>query len=272
MGRATLHTGPAAAVLDVPEYLNTSGSNFPDVGYVVIPNLLTRAEAHALYEDFSELSLRSSVPDVPGAPSGRRHANERRLVCHERFREPLVRPALTDAVSAALATADWHLLAYEATEIAPQAGKERDWHCDFHYACDDPLVVNVGIYLLDMTQPGGPLLVIPGSQRRGREPNGDEVAARLPGELPLVLPAGSAVVFHGRLWHTASANSRSEPRRSLFAYFGHDWIRRMDDYYRDPLPPAIVDSADPRMRRLFGLRGGSLIHGTTYTPDNQDWQ
>ncbi len=252
--------------------MNTSASNFADVGYVVIPELLGRDEAHALYEELGRLPLRSSVADVPGAPSGRRHANERCLLAHERFRELLLHPVLADVVSAALATSDWHLLAYEAVEIAPHAGKERDWHCDFHHPCADALVVNVGVYLLDMVAASGPLLVIPGSHRRGREPSAAEVAQRLPGEVPLLVPAGSAVAFHGRLWHTASANSRDEARRALFAYFGHDWISRMDDYYRDPLPAAIRDSPDPRMRRMFGLDGGSLVHGSTYTRDNEDWQ
>ena len=207
---------------------------------------------------------------MPGAAPGRLQANERALVRDSRFLEVLREPALLETVESALGD-DIHLLAYEAIEIPAGGGKARDWHSDFHFASDAPLVVNVGIYLQDMTDEFGPLHVIPGSHRWNREPEPHEVEAELPGEVKLAIPRGSAVVFHGRLWHTGSQNRSSSPRRAIFPYFGQAWIRRMDDFYRDPLPQSVLTSADPLLRRLFGLHPETAVHGATYTADNRDW-
>jgi hypothetical protein len=259
------------ALAEVSAYFNTSASNVRDVGYAVIPNLLSSDEAQEVYELVGELDLHGSQVQVPGASSNRKQANERTLLGHEILRELLTRPRLVEAVTAALDTTDWRLLAYEAIEIAPRTGKARDWHCDFHYQSENALVVNTGIYLLDMVESNGPLFIIPGSHRRECEPTESEVESMLPGEIPLLVPAGSAVVFHGRTWHTSSSNLSEQPRRALFAYFGHDWISRMDDFYRRPLPDDILKSSDPLTRKMFGLDGGTLVHGATYTRDNEDW-
>jgi ectoine hydroxylase-related dioxygenase (phytanoyl-CoA dioxygenase family) len=80
------------------------------------------------------------------------------------------------------------------------------------------------------------------------------------------------VIFHGRLWHTGSQNKSSRPRQVIFPYFGQAWIRRMDDFYREPLPSTILTSDDPVVQRLFGLQRETPVHGMTYTADNRDWQ
>jgi hypothetical protein len=39
----------------------------------------------------------------------------------------------------------------------------------------------------------------------------------------------------------------------VFAYFGHYWMKRMDEYYRTPLSDRILESDDALIRQLFGL-------------------
>lgn len=248
-----------------------SADAFADVGYAVLPGLISADETEELSSLFPELGGRASSVVSPGTSPARIHANERTLVVHEPFRRLLVRQRLVEALDVILGS-DWYLIAFETIEIPAGKGKVRDWHCDFHFPAAETIVVNTGIYLQDMTLDRGPLYVIPGSHRRNREPREDEVESPLPGELPLALSAGSGVVFHGRLWHTASLNASPLPRRAVFAYFGHRWVRRMDDYYQQPLPDEILSSADGLTRRLFGLDGGSLVHGPTYTGDNADWR
>ena len=244
---------------------------FAENGYVVLPRLLESGRADELYRAFDQLPLGGSPSSVPGAAPGRLQTNERALVRDPRFLDVLREPALLETVEAALG-GDVHLLAYEAIEIPAGGGRARDWHCDFHFATDAPLVVNTGIYLQDMEEESGPLHVVPGSHRWNREPQPDEVHAELPGEVKLTLPRGSAVVFHGRLWHTGSQNRSARPRRAIFPYFGQAWIRRMDDFYRDPLPESILTSGDPVLRQLFGFQPETAVHGATYTADNRDWQ
>jgi len=249
---------------------NRSLSEFAREGYVVLDGLLEPERARSLYEAFDTLELGQSPSSVPGAPPGRRQANERVLLHDGRFVEVLREPALLEAVEAALGR-DVHLLAYEGIEIPPGGGKARDWHCDFHFDVEAPLVVNVGIYLQDMVDACGPLYVVPGSHRRAREPDATEVEASLPDEVKVDVPAGGAVVFHGRLWHTGSNNASGRPRRAIFPYFGQAWIKRMDDFYQRPLPDEIVRTEEPALRRLLGLDPGTAVHGATYVATNRDW-
>jgi ectoine hydroxylase-related dioxygenase (phytanoyl-CoA dioxygenase family) len=249
---------------------NESLSEFSNHGYVVLEGLLEPERADDLYSAFDDLPLGGSPSSVPGAAPGRLQANERALVRDPRFLDVVTEPVLLEAVEAALGD-DVHLLAYEAIEIPPGGGKQRDWHSDFHFPTEAPLVVNVGIYLQDMADERGPLYVVPGSHLWNREPSEAEVEAKVPGEVKLSLVRGSAVVFHGRLWHTGSRNASAAPRRALFPYFGQKWINRMDDFYRLPLPDTILGSDDPVLRRLFGLEPGTPVHGATYSSDNRDW-
>jgi ectoine hydroxylase-related dioxygenase (phytanoyl-CoA dioxygenase family) len=249
---------------------NRSLSEFSREGYVVLDPFLPRERAAELYRAFDALALGHSPSSVPGAPPGRKQANERILVQDGRFVELLREPSLLEAVECALGS-EAHLLAYEAIEIPPGCGTARDWHCDFHFDSEAPLVVNVAIYLQDMLDSSGPLYVIPGSHRCRREPDEAEVGVSLPGEVKVDVRAGGAVVFHGRLWHTGSDNQSAKPRRALFPYFGQTWIKRMDDFYRRPLPTEIQETKDPLLRKLFSLDPGTLVHGATYVASNRDW-
>jgi Phytanoyl-CoA dioxygenase (PhyH) len=249
---------------------NVSTAEFGREGYLVVEEVIPTNTADELHAAFDDLPLGGSPSSVPGAPPGRLQANERAVLQDLRFLDVVVQPALLEAVEAVLGT-DIHLLAFEVVEIPVGGGKQRDWHSDFHFPTEAPLVANSAIYLQDMHDEAGPLYVAPGSHLWNREPSPEEVEAELSGELKLPLSRGSAVIFHGRLWHTGSKNTSDRPRRAIFPYFGQRWIKRMEDFYRSPLPDAILASEDPVIRRLFGLDPGSLVHGATYTAENRDW-
>jgi ectoine hydroxylase-related dioxygenase (phytanoyl-CoA dioxygenase family) len=78
------------------------------------------------------------------------------------------------------------------------------------------------IWLLDeFTADNGATRVVPGSHRSGKSP-GDvrpDVRGAHPGEVLLLAPAGTVVVFNSHLWHGGTLNHSSSPRRALHAYF-----------------------------------------------------
>jgi ectoine hydroxylase-related dioxygenase (phytanoyl-CoA dioxygenase family) len=78
------------------------------------------------------------------------------------------------------------------------------------------------IWLLDdFTADNGATRVVPGSHRSGRAP-GDAMAdarAAWPGEVLLLAPAGTVVVFNSHLWHGGTVNRSPAPRRALHSYF-----------------------------------------------------
>jgi ectoine hydroxylase-related dioxygenase (phytanoyl-CoA dioxygenase family) len=78
------------------------------------------------------------------------------------------------------------------------------------------------IWLLDdFTADNDATRVVPGSHLSGRSPS-DVLADRRdynPGEVLLLAPAGTVVVFNSHLWHGGTLNRSSRPRRALHAYF-----------------------------------------------------
>jgi len=226
--------------------LNLSVENFSDLGYVVIPDLLGAAEVNDLYNAFDKVRMRSAVHHV---------ANERGLVRDERFVHLLTKPALLGVLRRVIGE-DVQLLCYDAVESEAHTKKGPDWHVDMKLYSDPTCVVQTGIYLQNMSDEAGPLYIVPGSHKWNRAPkHGPEHAAEesMDGAVKVNITAGSAVVFDARLWHSGSRNETDRPRRVLLAYFGHYWMKRLDEYYGTPLPAYIAQSTDPMVRQLFGI-------------------
>lgn len=78
------------------------------------------------------------------------------------------------------------------------------------------------IWLLDdFTADNGATRVVPGSHRSGRAPADamPDVRAAHPGQVLLLAPAGTVVVFNSHLWHGGTVNRSPAPRRALHSYF-----------------------------------------------------
>ncbi|MCY7301822.1 MAG: phytanoyl-CoA dioxygenase family protein [Thermoleophilia bacterium] len=137
------------------------------------------------------------------------------------------------------------------------------------FTSDTCVSANAGIYFQDVTQETGPLYIVPGSHRWRREPTAEERGLPHPDEVAVTMPAGTGIILHGQLWHSGGRNDSDRPRRAVFAYFGHYWMKRMDAYYRAPLPARILESDDDLVRQLFGLELtlAPSFFGAGYAPD-----
>ena len=126
--------------------------------------------------------------------------------------------------------------------------------------------LKVAFFLSDCTQPyRGNFYVIPGSHLKNKVdlPKGDR-KAEIESGVPVLAPRGSAVFFDRRLWHSASANYWTEPRRVLFYGYSYRWLRPRDNitvsHYWEEL--------DPIRKQLFGA---SPTGGYGYTsPRDED--
>lgn len=248
--------------------LNRDVGAFAEYGYVVIDSLFGRDLARELYDACDAL-------DLVVWNEARSTANERTLLEDPRFLRVFTASRFIDVLTEIVGD-DLQLLDLQLLNFAPRASHvgavstgTREWHTDITFFSDTPVAVNVAIYLTDMTPEKGPLYVIPGSHRWHREPAGDEVTSQHPDEVEVGVSAGAAVAFDAQLWHTGSKNLSDSARRGLFAYCSHYWVKRMDEYYTRPLPTAILESADPRLRQLFGLGANAVsIHGAAYAQGN----
>lgn len=140
----------------------------------------------------------------------------------------------------------------------PGAGHGLAWHQDSGRLNQeletDPqprISLKVGFFLTDCSQPGrGNFYVVPGSQLQKTMvfPDGNR-RCELPGGVPVQVPAGSAVFFDRRLWHSTSANHWHSSRKVLFYGYSYRWLRPRDQVTVDERLNARLD---PIRQQLFG--------------------
>jgi ectoine hydroxylase-related dioxygenase (phytanoyl-CoA dioxygenase family) len=242
----------------VASELNQDIERFDDLGYLVVPEVLTRDEAEVLWHATEALE--------PVPHRDRLIRNERTLLRDRRFFDVVTNPRLVDAAQR-LVGPDVQALDHVLLELTPGAGPDRSWHTDFAYVGAPLLVVTANVYLQDMDDESGPLYCLPGSHQERRLGTGEKISEPIDGELKLHFPAGTAVVFHSNLLHTGSRNRTNRPRRLLFHFYGHYWMKRLDDFYETPLPAYVRESDDPLVRQLFGVEQHSpSVHGASYNP------
>ncbi|MDB6167915.1 MAG: phytanoyl-CoA dioxygenase [Verrucomicrobia bacterium] len=142
------------------------------------------------------------------------------------------------------------------------------WHIDGHDSGyrnlrrPIPLLqLKVGYYLSDMTEPWrGNLTVVPGSHKTSQNPAPDDLKRRdfFPGAVQVCAPAGTCILFHNAIWHTAAPFNRPEEQRTMLYYaYEHHWMMAAEghwgysaDFYNRRLTPA---------QRLY-------FHGNVFNP------
>ena len=191
------------------------------------------------------------------------------------FLELMDWPAILPYVHGLLATTKPHHCASDA--IVEHGGdfldRKGEWHIDGHdngfrnLKRPIPLLqLKVGYYLSDMTEPWqGNLAVVPGSHHANAEPDAADRQRRdfFPGVEQVCAPAGTAILFHNALWHTAAPYSGPERGRTmLYDAYEHPWMIASQEhwgyskeFYNQRLSPA---------RRKF-------FHGFLFDPPEARW-
>ncbi len=85
------------------------------------------------------------------------------------------------------------------------------------------LCVQMVWYLTDVTEDGGPTLVVPGSQLVPESPTADYHRLRQ----PVPAKAGSLFLGHGALWHGVGPNGTNRIRHAILGSFVPFWVHPM---------------------------------------------
>ncbi len=220
-------------------------------GYVVLERLLTTAELDALREEV--LPLAAAGPLGRNPFEGERTHRVYGLLGKAESAAPLVEhPRILEIVDALLEPN--HLLtACQVIQLLPGETEQQLHFDDGFYSIPRPRP-SVSISTIwavdDFTAENGATEVIPGSHRwgQGELPEADD--ARV---VPVVMPAGSVVVFHGTLWHRGGANHSDVARCALSPQYCQPWARQQENMIL-----AVGGRASRYSERIRALLGYSI--------------
>ena len=158
------------------------------------------------------------------------------------------------------------LLSSLTANIARPGGAPMYLHTDQGYVdfwTEKPLVANTLFMLDDFTETNGATRVVPGSHRvrelRRWAPE-ETVAAEG--------PAGSVMVFDGRLVHGTGANrTAGDERRAILAYHCRPFVRQQENFFLG-LDPAIRRAERPEFLARLGFQIWAGL-GRTSAPGEQ---
>lgn len=113
-----------------------------------------------------------------------------------------------------------------------------------------PVVTNCMWMLADFTESNGATEVVPGSHLTGAHPPVDQ------SELPIVpaeAPAGSLMVFDGRLWHGTGAHTSGEDRLGVLATYCAPQFRQQENQTIG-VDRELFDTLSPRLKERLGFK------------------
>ena len=115
----------------------------------------------------------------------------------------------------------------------------------------------------DFTADNGATIVVPGSHQFGRQPDHDlDEGANW---VPAICPAGSAIVFESRTWHSTGANRSNATRIGLTINFCAPQMRQQENLLLGTAP-AVLDALDDDLRALLGFKAWEGYGSTEGVP------
>jgi ectoine hydroxylase-related dioxygenase (phytanoyl-CoA dioxygenase family) len=218
-----------------------------DQGYAVVEGMLDAEQVAAKYGELARLAAVTPLGrnDFEGFRTHRVYA----LFAKSRAYDDLaLHPLLLGVVDKVLGP-HYQLSAPVGLYLAP--GETSQFlHCDDHvYPLPAPhpqVVFNSMWPLCDYTTDNGTTRLVPASHRwpAGRRPEEDEA-------ISVEMPAGSALLYNGTLWHGAGANDHDQPRLGILMEYVVSWLRPQETHLL-AVPPDVVRDLPPRLQELLG--------------------
>lgn len=234
-------------------------------GYAVLPALLSGDDLAAAVRHAD--SLLSEVGWSDNDFDGRRTRRAYSLLSRLGALEPLLtHPEVRRLVVAGLGeTHQFGMLFLSAVDPGQGAQTPHYDAAVYPLPRDIEAEVNVIWALDDFTAANGATVIAPGSHLwpADRRPTPAELT-------PVLMPAGSAVVYSGRLWHAAGENRTNSTRRALICEHVLPWLRPADNHTLATGPEKLL-TLTPHLRRLAGVAPASDYLGLVAGRDPEQW-
>jgi ectoine hydroxylase-related dioxygenase (phytanoyl-CoA dioxygenase family) len=231
----------------------TSGPSVDEVtdrlladGYVIVPDALGPAAVAAARDD-----LRGVLARTPTGRNSFEGFSTRRVYAlfakTRTFDAAATDPLLLGVLDRVLG--HYQLSAPVAIEIGPGEVAQTLHRDEGVYPLPEPhppVVVNSIWPLDDFTEENGATRVIPGSHRwePGRVPAAEDTVVA-------VMPAGSAMVYLGNLWHSGGANRTDRPRLGVILEYVSAWLRPQENHCL-AVPRDVARTLPERLQELLG--------------------
>lgn len=230
-------------------------------GYTVIPDFLSpQALARVRRALRPHLQTHAGRNNFEGFQTERVYT----LVARGQVFEEIVQDARVLALLDALLAPGYLLTASQAICIRPGETPQPVHFDDTFYPIPRPRpsVSFSTIVAVDaFTAENGGTEVIPGSHRWSDAEiagayDGHDADAPIPPELerrlvPMEMPAGACLFFHGTLLHRGGANRSANARLAFSNQYCQPWARTQENFYLG-VPPQRVREMSPRLQELLG--------------------
>lgn len=251
---------------------------FDNNGYLVLESFLEKDHIARLTETLERVIARRRELQERGIPhTGMTHVkgdNTRIFYIlndDPMFLEMLDWPPIMPYVKGLLNERPHHHASDAIVEYGPK-GRGMGWHIDGHdngyrgLGRPIPLLqLKIGYYLTDMTEPGcGNLCVVPGSHKALHAPNPEDLQRTelFSGAVQVCAPAGSAVLFHNALFHSAGPWTQDGGARIMLYYaYEHPWMIASQEHWG--YSKDFYNRLSPERRKLF--------HGFLFDPPEHRW-
>ena len=215
-------------------------------GYCLVENVI---DAHTVASIRRELvRIFETTPSGRDDFEGRRTRRIYALFAKTRMLDDLaIHPLVLDALDRVLGPAQ--LSAPTAIEIGPGEAAQPLHPDDAIYPIPRPhaeLVVNVMWPFDDFTRENGATRLVPGSHRWVDERPGTETKT-----VSVTMPAGSALMYVGSLWHGGGANTTERSRLGVVLHYSAAWVRPVENHVL-AVPRDVVRTLPERLQELLG--------------------
>ena len=112
-------------------------------------------------------------------------------------------------------------------------------------------VCNAMWMLDDFREDNGATIVVPGSHLSGRQP--EPVLDAEANWIPLSGPAGTVLIFEGRIWHSTGANISDQTRIGLTTNFCAPQFRQQENFFLGT-SPEVLEEASQELLALIGFK------------------
>ncbi len=217
-------------------------------GYIIIENLISPELVAKIKDDLiPRFSYDSGRNNFEGFKTQRLYAFfEKSLICNPLVEHPLILGCLDRVFEP-----NYLLSQLQAINILPGEEQQPLHHDDLFYRVPRPrpALGAATIWAIDeFTQQNGATVVIPGSHLwDDRQPTEDD----LKNLEPVVMPAGSVVLFLGTLWHAGGANRTDAARLCVSAQYCAPWCRTQENYSLS-LSRETVKKCSEHIQRMLG--------------------